>query len=32
MGIDMETFLGSIGIEFEFRKDSITLYGIILFR
>ena len=32
MGIDMETFLGSIGIEFEFRKDSVTLYGIILFR
>ena len=32
MGIDMESFLGGIGIKFEFKSDSVTLYAIILYR
>ena len=31
-GIDMTSYLSEIGIEFGFSKNSVTLYGIILFR
>ena len=31
-GIDMTSYIGSIGEKFEFSKDSVTLYGIFLFR
>ena len=31
-GLDMTAYMKEIGIEFQFSKDSMTLYGIILFR
>ena len=31
-GIDMTEYMKSIGIEFTFSKDSVTLYGVILFK
>ncbi len=31
-GIDMTSYIGSIGEKFEFSKDSVTLYGIFLFK
>ena len=31
-GIDMTSYMNEIGIEFSFSKNSVTLYGVILFR
>ena len=31
-GIDMTTYMQEIGIEFSFSKDSVTLYGVLLFK
>ena len=31
-GIDMTSYMKGIGIEFSFSKDSVTLYGVLLFR
>ena len=31
-GFNMTEYMKSIGIEFTFSKDSVTLYGVILFK
>ena len=31
-GIDMTSYMKEIGIEFSFSKDSVTLYGVLLFK
>ena len=31
-GIDMTSYMNSVGIEFSFSEDSVTLYGVLLFR
>ena len=31
-GIDMTSYMKEIGIEFQFAKDSVTLYGVVLFK
>ena len=31
-GIDMTSYMKEIGVEFTFSKDSVTLYGVILFK
>lgn len=30
VGIDMESYLASVGETFEFRDDAVTFYGVIL--
>ncbi len=32
LGVDMGDILGSLGREFSFRKDCVTLYGLVLFK